>query len=347
MNWNHQWATTKEMEAFWKAIDKGDVASVRRLVAANPKLIRWERGDGMRPLDFYAAASKPTDPMLKLLLSLETDDFGTESSPVEAACRAGRADTLLAMLKHGCDPNGRKRDRFETPLDVAAETGNDKLVSILLNAGADTGIESYGGVTPLEVAEKCGHARCVELLRARPAKRRLTFHNPRTPKGKFEIDLLKDKKAIRALIRQGISAVKAQQAAGEITAVALHGSGYQGFLEIGFETETFDSGKPDCAADVSLSCMARREFPKWRRAYVENCRVVVHFGGKKPADQTSRATCERMDEPYFRFFKSVLQEAIAVGDLAKLPLAENCVFGVQSFFHHHCEFWNKAGKRVT
>jgi hypothetical protein len=335
------------MEAFWKAIDEGDLKTVQRLVAANPKLARWERGDGKRPLDLYAAASKPTDQMLKFLMSLETDDFLADSNPVTSACRIGNSATLEALLKHGCDPDGRKRDRFETPLCVAAEMGNDVCVRILLNAGADTGIESYGGVTPLEAAGKGGNASCVELLRANPAKRRTPFHNPRRPKGRYEIDLLKEEKAVRALIKKGVSAVKSRIAGREITAVALHGSGYQGFLEIGFETEIFDPTKPDCAADVSLARSARSEFPNWRRAYTENNRVIVHFGAKKPAEYTTRATCERMDEPYFRFFKAMLHTAIGAGDFDKLPMAEKCAFGVQTFFYHHCEFWDRKGHRVS
>jgi ankyrin repeat protein len=346
MNWNYYWATATEMEAFWKAIDTGDIKTVRRLISANPKMLRWERGDGRRPLDFYAVASKPTDAMMKFLLSLETDEFAMDSNSVESACRAGRIDTLVTLLKHGVDANGRKHDRFETPLKVAAEKGSDRIVSILLEAGADTGIESYGGVTPLEIAVKGGHALCIELLRAHPPKRRVPFHNPRRPKGKFEIDLLSDETAIRTLIKKGVKAAKVQAEPREITAIALYGSGYQGFVEIGFETGSFDPNKPDCGADVSMARVARREFPKWREPYAENNRLIVHYGGKKPANHTSRAQCARMDEPYFRFFKSILSKAIEAGDFSQLPLADNCLFGVQMHFYHHCEFWNKAGKRV-
>jgi hypothetical protein len=347
MNWNKLWAKSEEMESVWKAIDKGKVETVRRLVAANPKLMRWERGDGKGPLDFYAVASKPSDEMLEFLLALETGDFAQKSNPVLQACRWAREDTLRALLKHGCNPNGREVWRFETPLHVAAGQGNTKFVQILLDAGADPGIEGYGRITPLEHAIKRRQPSCIELLRAHPAKKRTPFQNPRKPIEEFEIDLLPDEKAVRTLIKKGVTTAKSQAHIVEVTAVALHGSGYQGFVEVGMETGTFDPSKPDCGADVSLARLARREFPKWREPYAENNRVIVHYGGKKPANQTSRASCERMDEPFFRFFKTVLKRAIADGDFDKLPLAEKCLFGVQTYYFHHCEFWNKAGKRVT
>ncbi|WP_254512196.1 ankyrin repeat domain-containing protein [Anatilimnocola floriformis] len=347
MHWNSLWATVPEMEAFWKALERGDLKTVRKLVAANPKLLRWERGDARQPLDFFATCANPTGELLQFLLSLVTDEFAAEADPVVTACRAGREDTLRALLDAGCDPNGKKVDRYETPLHVVADAGNDKLLSILLAAGADTGIESFGKVIPLEAAQKRGRAKCVELLLGHPAKHRIPFHNHRRPKDSFEIDLVKEEKAIRSLMKKGVRELLARKIEGQVTAVALLGSGYQGFVEIGFETGSFDPQKPDCGADVSFAGLARRDYPQWKKIYAVNNRVTIRYGGKKPANQTTRAMCKTMDEPFFRFFRTTLMAAMEAGDFDRLPLANDCLFGVQMFFFHLSEFWNRRGKKVA
>lgn len=345
MNWNLNWATAEEMKAFWQAIDHGDVKTVRRLIAANPKLLRWERGDGARPLDMYAAASKPNDQILDLLLSVESDAYGMSGNPVLAACKAGNPKTLRALLKRGIDANGRRSYQFEVPLHAAVKSGSDGLVRMLLDAGADVGVENFERRIPLEVAVQTGNAKCLALLQKQPVRRRIAFVDPHKTIKTVEINLLDEKEKIQALIKKAIGAAKRRKP-DQITAVAIHGSGYQGFVEVGCEVNEFDFKKPDCAADVSLAQLARREFPKWRRAYAENNRVIVHYGGKTPWNKTARALCETLDEPYFRFLRSIMKDAVKDGDFDALPLSPKCLFGVQTFFHHHCEFWNRKGKQA-
>lgn len=345
MNWNYNWATAEEMEAFWHAIDQGDLKTVRRLITTNPKLLRWERGDGVRPLDMYATAARPNERILDLLLSVESDAYGMTGDPVLRACRAGNAKTLRALLKRGVDPNGRKSFQFEVPLHAAAKSGNEKLVRLLLDAGADVAVESYDRQTPLETAILNGNEKCVALLQTYSTKRRVEFVDPRRPKKTVEINLQDEENTIHKLIKSSVRAAKKRRPA-QITAVALHGSGYQGFVEVGCETDEFDFAEPDCAADVALPRLARRNFPKWRRAYADNNRVIVHYGSRKPWNKTTLAMCETLDEPYFRFFRSILKAAVKGGEFDDLPLTPDCLFGVQTFFHHHCDFWNRQGKKA-
>ena len=130
----------------------------------------------------------------------------------------------------------------------------------------------------------------------------------------------------------------------EITVVALHVSGCQGFVEIGFHTGDFVMHQPDCAADVSMTSVGRCDFPHWRAPYVDNNRVIVEYGTDKPWNKTSRATALNIEEPYFRFARDILMSNTKDG-LFDDCVSNDCLFGLQTFYFHHCEFWNRKGKK--
>lgn len=344
-NWNFNWATDDEIQSFWQAIDRGDVGTVRRQIATNPKILRWERGDGLTPLDLYALASRPTDEMLDFLNANRGDLFDLTGNPVLVACMEGKTKALRSMMKHGFDPNGSVRIQFSTPLHAAVESSSVELVRILLDAGANYCIENGAKRTPLETAQELKNLKCISLLDGLPAKRRVKFVDPRKVKKTLEFNLMDEKDAVLSLIKKGIRAAK-KAANTEITAVALHVSGYKGFVEFGCHTNQFDFRVPDCGADVSLPSLARREFSRWRNAYNENNRIVVHYGAKKPWNKTTLSSFGTLDTPYFLFFKSFMKDTVKEGSFDTLPISPTCLFGVQTYFHHHSEFFDRNGKKA-
>lgn len=80
----------------------------------------------------------------------------------------GQNDVMKILLEEGADPNkGDKRGR--TPLYVAAYRGNMGAVQMLLDAGADPNSGNSNGDTPLSKAADVGNKEMIKLLLERGA----------------------------------------------------------------------------------------------------------------------------------------------------------------------------------
>ena len=73
------------------------------------------------------------------------------------------------LIENGANPNARNRYGV-TPLALACENANPRLVKLLLGAGADPNSKSPGNVTPLLAAAKTGSPEAVSALLAAGAK---------------------------------------------------------------------------------------------------------------------------------------------------------------------------------
>lgn len=98
----------------------------------------------------------------------EHDGFPPLIAVLSNRTRPDAREVVALLLSYDADPNQRGINDY-TPLHVVAEEGDLEMVELLLSAGADphlrTRIDDLE--TPLELAEKAGHAEIVEWLRVR------------------------------------------------------------------------------------------------------------------------------------------------------------------------------------
>ena len=113
------------------AAGKGDLAKVKALLKANPKLVNLAGKDDATPLH-YAVAE-------------------------------GHKAVVEFLLASKADVNAKKTNGV-TPLHVAAALGRTEIAKILLSKGADPNAADSQERTPRSLAEKNGHTAVVELL---------------------------------------------------------------------------------------------------------------------------------------------------------------------------------------
>ena len=143
---------------------------------ANPNL--GVQGDGT-PL--IAASARGHDDIVRALIQAGANiDAGIrmDGNPLIAAALRGRVTTVTLLLSLGANPDAYVYGD-ETPLINAAQSGHIDVAKILIKAGANPsltvktpnrGAEGYR--SPLSEAQRNGHTRLVEWLRAQGAEHR-------------------------------------------------------------------------------------------------------------------------------------------------------------------------------
>jgi ankyrin repeat protein len=93
----------------------------------------------------------------------------------------GHEEVADILLEHGADINHYAPSG--TPLGIAAYAGQLKMVTKLLDAGADINAKSAEGYTPLMTACNTGRTEVVQLLISRGANLNLRDENGHTAMG--------------------------------------------------------------------------------------------------------------------------------------------------------------------
>ena len=78
----------------------------------------------------------------------------------------GEVGKAKLLLDHGADSDAIDEEYRSTPLGVAARRGQSALVEFLLERGANPSAAGASWATPLAWAEKKGHGRIADMLRA-------------------------------------------------------------------------------------------------------------------------------------------------------------------------------------
>ncbi|MEW6350864.1 MAG: ankyrin repeat domain-containing protein [Thermodesulfobacteriota bacterium] len=117
----------------------------------------------------HAAADADRTDVVRLLLERGANiKSGLENGPLIRAIVKGHGKVVEVLLDKGADPNSERGPNGETPLELAAASGNVAVVRLLLGKGAE--IDAGGRVTPIERAAEEGRPGVAKLLKERGAK---------------------------------------------------------------------------------------------------------------------------------------------------------------------------------
>jgi ankyrin repeat protein len=84
-------------------------------------------------------------------------------TPLHLAAVTGKDTTVTLLLEKGADIHAQQKDG-NTPLHWAAYKGNDTTVKLLLEKGADIKAQNKDGKTPLDLAKEKGNQQIITLL---------------------------------------------------------------------------------------------------------------------------------------------------------------------------------------
>ena len=121
-------------DPFHDAASSGDLARVKVILKAHPKLVDAKDAIGVTALDY--ALSK------------------------------GHLDVAKFLLAHGASVKSKDVKAGETPLYYAVMSGRTDAVQLLLSHNADINARNTFGGTPLTFAEKSHHPNIAEFLSA-------------------------------------------------------------------------------------------------------------------------------------------------------------------------------------
>jgi ankyrin repeat protein len=147
-----------------RAIQKGDIETVKAILAENPDLAKVKDRWGRTPLHIAVDMNKTE--IIEYLIRCGADVEATDLcayTPLFRAIDRGKKEAAESLVHQGADVNHGMEDGFRA-IHLASSHGNAELLEWLLKRGADQNAKDRYGLTPLHIAAAYGFRDVVELL---------------------------------------------------------------------------------------------------------------------------------------------------------------------------------------
>jgi len=153
------------MDVF-EAAATGNVIRLGELINEEPELLNSYSPDGFTPLGlacFFGHLG-----VVQLLISLGANlNISSKNSfkvmPIHSSVAAANYEITRELLKNGANPNVRQQEDI-TPLHQAAIHGDEKILTLLLEYGADVFARMSNGKTAKDLATEKEHTEIIKLL---------------------------------------------------------------------------------------------------------------------------------------------------------------------------------------
>ena len=157
-------------QAFLQSAYAGRLEEVQVLV---DKGVDVNLRDQKKRTPLILAAYNGHTPVVEFLVGEGADvnaGDGDHQTALMYASKRSFNETAELLLEKGAEVNTQSKKRGINALMLAAVADNAKLVQMLLDHGADTGLKDIFGRTAKDLAEKKGNSAMAELLSGPPAR---------------------------------------------------------------------------------------------------------------------------------------------------------------------------------
>lgn len=157
----------------FQAVQSGDAAKVKEIIAAHPQLANTETQDGLTPLGY--AAHFGNAEVVRVFLELGADvnavshssiSFIPSNTALHAVIAGERSlEVIKLLLAKGADTTILDSNGHTSLHSAAFHDDNLEIIRLLMEHGADVNASADGGDTPLSLAVQQGHENVASLLR--------------------------------------------------------------------------------------------------------------------------------------------------------------------------------------
>lgn len=153
------------MTALMNAVNKNDVAAVKKLIAQG---VNVSELDSSHDAPLVMAAYLGHAEIVRLLLEAGADvkavDPGMKATALHAAAYAGRTEAAKLLIQYHIDIDKQGPNNGYTALHDAIWQNNIDTAEAIINAGADLTLKSHSGQTPLEFARSKNRREIVAMI---------------------------------------------------------------------------------------------------------------------------------------------------------------------------------------
>lgn len=160
-------ASRTDLDIF-EATAAGRASAVSEMLERDPALAKAWSADGFTALHFASFFNQPT--IARELVRRGAEVAVVSMNPMEVtplhSAAAAKATEIVRMLVESDAPVNLKQHGGWTALHAAADNGDEEMIKILLQHGADPLAQNDDGKTPAQIAQAKGRDKAFQLLSA-------------------------------------------------------------------------------------------------------------------------------------------------------------------------------------